>query len=91
MSRKNAFRWASSRPSSLSLVSDLMGQAAMGVALGLGFCLLIALIDPSHITFLIAHNVRPRATAIILVSFFALAFGIGATLTGLVLIAVKRH
>jgi len=89
MSLKNAFEKASTQPS--SLVCELIGQTAMGVAVGLGFCLLIALIDPSHVTSLIAHNAEPRTTAIILVSFFALAFGAGATLTGMVLVAIRRR
>jgi hypothetical protein len=89
MSLKKAFEKAEQQPSTLA--RELMGQAAMGVALGLGFCLLITMIDPSHITSLITHNAEPETTAIILVSFFTLIFGVGATLTGLVLIEVKRR
>lgn len=77
--------------SHLSLTRELAREAALGVALGVGFCLLIVLIDPSHVTSLIAHNAEPRTTAIILVSFIALTFGIGATLTGLVLATIKNH
>ena len=71
--------------------SSLAREAALGVALGLGFCLLIILIDPSHVTSLIAHNPEPRTTAIILAGFFTLTFGIGATLTGFVFATIKRH
>jgi hypothetical protein len=70
---------------------ELIGQAAMGIALGLGICLVIAALDPSHITSLIAHNAQPRTTAVILVSFIALIFGAGATFTGLVLIKIERR
>ena len=63
----------------------------LGIALGLGFRLLVALIDPSHVTSLIAHNAEPRTTAIILVSFFTLTFGVGATLTGFVLATIRNH
>ena len=75
----------------LSLTRELAREAALGIALGLGFCLLVALIDPSDIAVLIAHNAEPRTTAIILGSFFTLTFGVGATLTGFVLATVKRH
>ena len=74
-----------------SLTRALAREAALGIALGLGFCLLVALIDPSHVTSLIAQNAEPRTTAIILVSFFTLIFGVGATLTGFVLAATKKH
>lgn len=74
-----------------SLTRELAREAALGIALGLGFCLLVALIDPSHVASLIAHNAEPRTTAIILVSFYTLTFGIGATLTGFVLTTVKMH
>jgi len=80
-----------SRHRTIALARGLAVQAAMGVALGLGFCLLIALIDPSHVTSLIAHDAEPKTTAIILVSFFALLFGVGATLTGIVLATIERH
>jgi hypothetical protein len=45
-----------------------------GSALGLCVCLLAALIDPSDIASLIAHDAEPLSTAIILVSFFALTY-----------------
>jgi hypothetical protein len=73
------------------LTRELAREAALGIALGLGFCVLIVLIDPSHVTSLIAHNAEPRTTAIILVSFFTLTFGIGATPTGFILATNKKH
>ena len=61
----------------------------MGVALGLCFCLLAAL--TSNITSLIAHGAEPWTTAIVLVSFFALTFGAGAALTGMVLTCTEKR
>jgi hypothetical protein len=61
----------------------------MGVALGLSFCLAVALIDPSGIASLIAHNAAPRTTAVILISFFTLIFGAGTTLTGMMLTGIE--
>lgn len=79
----------SPRPASLTL--RLAGQATMGAALGLTFCFLAALIDPPNIASLIAHNAEPWTTAIVLVSFFALIFGTGAALTGMVLTGMEKR
>ena len=78
-------------PHAASLAIRLAGQATMGIALGLGFCLLAVLIDPSHVTSLITHSAEPKTTAIILVGFFALIFGAGAALTGIVLTGIEKH
>jgi hypothetical protein len=72
-----------------SLMRVLIGQTAMGAA-GSWLLLLLALIDPSHITSLIAHNPEPETTALILVSFFALISAVGAALTGMMLIVAGR-
>jgi hypothetical protein len=74
-----------------SVTRELAREAASGIALGLGFCLLVTLINPCHVASLIAHDADPGTTAIILMSFFTLIFGVGATLTGLVLVTGKKH
>jgi hypothetical protein len=74
-----------------ALALRLASQTTMGITLGLIFCLLIALIDRSNVTSLIAHSPDPGTTAFILVSFFVLLFGAGATLTGIVLIEPKKR
>ena len=71
-----------SGPSSLAL--ELASHAAMGVALGLGFCFALVLIEPASVAALISHADQPKATAIMLLSFFALLFGVGATMTGII-------
>jgi hypothetical protein len=68
-----------------------MREAALGIALGLGLCLLVVLIDPSDVMSLVAHNAEPRTTAVIPVSFFALTFSVAATLTSIVLATVERR
>jgi len=78
-------------PRSASLTRRVAGQATMGVALGLTFCFLAALIDPPNIASLIAHDAEPWTTAIVLVSFFALIFGTGAALTGMVLTGMEKR
>ena len=57
----------------------------MGVALGLSLVLLLSLIDAFHVRDLIAKSDAPVQTTVMLVTTYALMFGIGATLTGLVL------
>lgn len=57
----------------------------MGVTLGLGFALLLSLIDKFGIRDLIAHSEAPLSTMSVIIGSFALMFGIGATLTGLLM------
>lgn len=67
----------------------LVGHAAMGVAMGLAFALLLMLLDPADIATLIAHGGR-QAVAVC-VGTIVLTFGIGATLTGAVFILTEDH
>jgi hypothetical protein len=78
------------RPHAASLVLELASHAAMGVALGLGFCFALVLIEPASIAALIGHTDEPRTAAITLVSFFALLFGTGATMTGIIFTTMDR-
>ena len=65
----------------------LVGHAAMGVAMGLVFALMLILIDPKDIATLIAHA-GSQAKAVF-VGTLVLTFAIGAALTGAVFILVK--
>ena len=56
----------------------------MGVALGLGLFPALVLTEPASVAALISHTDEPKTTAIKLVSFFALLFGAGATMTGII-------
>ena len=47
--------------------------------------------DTSTLAVLIAHNSDPKTTTIILVGFFTLAFGVGATLTGFVFTMMEER
>ena len=62
----------------------------MGIALGLGFCFALLLIEPASVGALISHTDQPRTTAVMLVSFFALLFGVGATMTGIIFTTMDR-
>ena len=68
-----------------SLFNALLTHFLMGVALGLSLVLLLSLIDAFHVRDLIAKSGAPVQTKVMLVTTYALMFGIGATLTGLVL------
>jgi hypothetical protein len=67
-----------------TLALELASHAAMGVALGLGFCFALVLIEPASVASLISHTDQPKTTAVMLLSFFALLFGAGATMTGII-------
>ena len=68
-----------------ALFNALLTHFLMGVALGLSLVLLLSLIDAFHVRDLIAKSDAPVQTTVMLVTTYALMFGIGATLTGLVL------
>jgi hypothetical protein len=67
----------------------LVGHAAMGVAMGLAFALILILVDPSGIATLINHAGSQDIT--VLVGTLVLIFGIGATLTGAVFIMTEDN
>jgi hypothetical protein len=75
------------RPSSILL--ELAGHAAMGVALGLGYTIALIFFDAFGVKALIAHSDEPRTTMMIFAGMFTLAFGVGATLTGLVFMMME--
>ena len=68
-----------------SLFNALLTHFLMGVALGLSLVLLLGLIDAFHVRDLVAKSDAPVQTVLMLVTTYGLMFGIGATLTGLVL------
>jgi hypothetical protein len=78
------------RPTASSLALELASHAAMGVALGLGFCFALLLIEPASVIALISHTDQPKTAAVMLVCFFALLFGAGATMTGIIFATTDR-
>ena len=80
------------RPSGLITPSGLLklgSHAAMGVAMGLAFALILILVDPAGIATLIDHR-GSQGTAVF-VGTLVLTFGIGATLTGVVFIMMENN
>jgi hypothetical protein len=74
-----------------STVLELAVHTAMGAALGLGFSLALLFFDAFKIATLIAQSVDPHSSMIVFAGTFTLAFAVGATLTGFVLIMMGRE
>jgi Na+/citrate or Na+/malate symporter len=68
-----------------SLFNALLTHFLMGVALGLSMVLLLSLIDAFHVRDLVAKSGAHVQTTLMLVTTYALMFGIGSALTGLVM------
>ena len=78
----------SKRPSTIltsHVVLGIAGHAAMGVALGLVFALIVTWTPFFGVLALINMGHDPKITTTVFVGTVALMFGIGATLTGIVL------
>jgi hypothetical protein len=67
------------------LFDKLLTHFLMGVALGLCLVLMLTLIDTFHVRDWIARSETPTQMMVMLVATYALMFGIGSALTGLVL------
>ena len=74
-----------------SVAMKLAGNAAMGVAMGLLFLLTLNVIDQSGIARLLDHSDNQGTTVLVFVGTVVTIFGIGATLTGLVLIMTEDN
>jgi hypothetical protein len=74
----------------LAAALKLAGHAAMGVALGLTFVIILTRVGPAEITTVINSSAHPRATLILFESTAVLSFAVGATLTGLVFMMTEN-
>jgi hypothetical protein len=72
-----------------SLLLEVAGHTAMGVAVGLAFALLVTHITALGIATLINYSPAPDAAMLMFVGTCAISFGIGATLTGLAITLTK--
>jgi hypothetical protein len=68
-----------------SLLMEATSHTAMGVAVGLAFAFLVTHITALGIATLINYSPAPDAVMLMFVGTCAITFGIGATLTGLVI------
>lgn len=74
-----------------SLLLQLASHAAMGVAVGLAFAFLVLHISQLGIATLISYSPDPTAVLLRFASVCAVGFGIGATLTGLLIILTEEE
>ena len=74
-----------SRPPKPEVVLGIANHAAMGVALGLAFALVVTTIPFFGVAELIRHSDAPRATMEMFLGVVSTMFGIGAALTGFIL------
>jgi hypothetical protein len=68
----------------------LASSAVMGVAMGLLFVLVLNILDRSGVVRLIDHSSDQGTTVLVFVGIIIMTFGIGATLTGLILIMMDE-
>ena len=62
----------------------------MGVAMGLLFVLVLNILDQSGVVRLIDHSSDQGTTVLVFVGIIVMTFGIGTTLTGLILIMMDE-
>jgi hypothetical protein len=74
-----------------AVLLGLASHTAMGVAMGLAFAFVLTLIDTIGVMALINHSADPKTAMLVFVGSFTLAFGVGATLTGLVFMVMEDH
>ena len=73
-----------------SVVLKIASQTVMGVAMGLVLTLILTVVDQHGLVRLIDHDAGQDAV-FVFVGTIVTAFGLGATLTGLILIMTEGH
>ena len=72
----------------LALITSLAAHLAMGASLELAFGFCLIEFDIAHLEEIIQSAFDPGATLAVLIGSLALEFGVGATLTGFILIKI---
>jgi len=73
-----------------SVLLEIASHTAMGVAVGLAFAFLAIHISPLGIATLISYSRTPHDLMVMFVGTCTIAFGIGATLTGMAITLTER-
>ena len=73
-----------------SIVMKLASNSVMGVAMGLLFVLVLNILDQSAVVRLIDHSSDQGTTVLVFVGIIVMTFGMGTTLTGLILIMMDE-
>ena len=68
----------------------LASNTVMGIAMGLLFVLVLNILDQSGVVRLIDHSLDQGTTVLVFVGIIVMTFGIGTTLTGLILIMMDE-
>ena len=68
----------------------LASNTVMGIAMGLLFVLVLNILDQSGVVRLIDHSSDQGTTVLVFVGIIVMTFGIGTTLTGLILIMMDE-
>ena len=73
-----------------SVVFEVASQTVMGIAMGLALTLILTVVDQQGVVRLIDHDAGQDAV-FVFVGTIVTTFGLGATLTGLILIMTERN
>ena len=73
-----------------SVVMKLASNTVMGIAMGLLFVLVLNILYQSGVVRLIDHSSDQGTTVLVFVGIIVMTFGIGTTLTGLILIMMDE-
>ena len=73
-----------------SVVMKLASNTVMGIAMGLLFVLVLNILDQSGVVRLIDHSSDQGTTVLVFIGIIVMTFGIGTTLTGLILIMMDE-
>ena len=76
---------------STRLVGGLIGHSAMGAGLGLLLSLTLIVSGAGNIFEMITNSEEPKLTAAIFVGFFTSIIAVGATLSGLIFMAMEER
>ena len=77
-------------PPTSSVVFEVASQTVMGIAMGLALTLILTVVDQQGVVRLIDHDAGQDAV-FVFVGTIVTTFGLGATLTGLILIMTENN
>jgi hypothetical protein len=73
-----------------SMLLEVVGHTAMGIAFGLGFAFVLTHIAQLGVVAYIDHSLSPRDATMMLVGTCVTTFAIGATMTGVALSRMRE-
>jgi hypothetical protein len=73
-----------------SALLELGSHAAMGTAIGLAFTFVLTFVDRFGVRALIDHSEDPRTSMTVFIGSLTLAFGVGTTFTGFLLMKTNE-